>query len=296
MLPILHELLLERNVSHASEKLNLSQSATSDALGRLRDLFDDPLLIRAGKGMSITPFAEQLLPELEGAIADIERIFVSSETDMSQVDRSFVIATADYVTQLIFPRLLPILEAQAPGIKIQIVEFPADIQSRLQTGRINLVLAPIGILDEHRLNVTPVLEDELVVVASRNNPNIGDKLTRKTFIESGHVVQQPSVEIDQSFEIQTLINLDAVPRIVFRVPQFNLLPEIIENTNYLATIQRRLASKMVEQYNVRILESPVRYPRIKLAVLRNPVQDRDPVFAWLLEQITNIGQEINSTP
>ena len=119
LLRILKALLDESNVTRASEKLNLSQSATSHALNRLRKMFNDPLLERSSTGMRPTPRALALQASLETILLDIERLIQEPIFLPEQAQGTIRIAASDYATTVILPPILKELFHKAPAIDIE---------------------------------------------------------------------------------------------------------------------------------------------------------------------------------
>ena len=121
LLRVLDALLRERNVSRAAERLSLSQPAVSNALNRLRDLLDDPLLVRVGRSMQPTPRALALEVPIRDVLQRIEEsLSADAPFDPASSRQRFRIAVTDYVELILMPRLLKLLAERAPGVQIDI--------------------------------------------------------------------------------------------------------------------------------------------------------------------------------
>src|SRR5688572_18053681 len=138
LLVVLRALLSERHVTRAAARVGLSQSATSHALSRLRELLDDPLLVRSGRVLSLTPRALSLLPTLERALGELEKA-VSGEPrfEPSTARRSFSIGMADYLQALIIGPLLQRVATRAPGVDLSVVVFPNQ-EELIESGALDL--------------------------------------------------------------------------------------------------------------------------------------------------------------
>ncbi len=101
LIPILRALLNEQSVVGAAKEVSLSQPAVSGALARLREVLDDPLLVRVGRSMRLTPRAQSMRPQMEQICAEIERLFQERSFDPATADNYFVIAAPDYLAFLL---------------------------------------------------------------------------------------------------------------------------------------------------------------------------------------------------
>lgn len=133
LLVALDALLDERSVSGAAKRTRVTPSAMSHSLAELRALLDDPLLVRSGRAMVLTPRAEALGPPLRTLLLDTKRLLAGGTTfDPATAERRFVIAAPDFLATLLLPPLLRAIALEAPGIALEIVPSPA--RKRLVTG------------------------------------------------------------------------------------------------------------------------------------------------------------------
>lgn len=147
LLPSLQALLELRNVSRAAERMHLSQSAMSASLGRLRRHFNDELLVRAGRGYELTPFAQALAPRVDLAMAQVQdALQLHADFDPASSDRTFVIAASDYVTGVLLRHVRARIADEAPGIRVDIVPTARPILrgGSQAFGQIDLIIGPMG--------------------------------------------------------------------------------------------------------------------------------------------------------
>jgi DNA-binding transcriptional LysR family regulator len=121
LLVVLDALLLEANVSRAAMRIGLSQPAASHALQRLRDVLGDPLLVRVGARMELTPRAQALREPLAQALDQVRGLFVSDDFDAARSERQFRLMMPDLAVELLMPPLMRKLDAAAPGVRIDVV-------------------------------------------------------------------------------------------------------------------------------------------------------------------------------
>src|SRR3954462_10276508 len=138
----LDALLTERHVTRAAERLGLTQSAASHALGRLRELLGDPLLVRGpGGAMLPTAFATRLAPQLRKVLDDLTGVLRGEVFDPATARRAFHLGTSDYTELAILPRLAARLAELAPGIDVWTHTIDGTGDAELVSGKLDAVVA-----------------------------------------------------------------------------------------------------------------------------------------------------------
>jgi len=282
LMPVLRELLRTRNVTRASERLGLTQSATSAALGRLRALLQDDLLVMVGRRMQLTEAAERLIAPLEEALAALEHVVAAPSFDPTRLERRFVIATADYVSFLLAPGIVRRIARDAPGSSLQFVDIPANYLARMRMGEIDLLLAPdLGISRQPGIRSAPLIRDRMVCIAARSHPGIGKRLDRRTYLRLPHATFRAGDGNETSFEQHLLHRQHLKQNNIVFVPNFMLLPQIVAETECIALVHRKLAERFAVMAAIRLIEPPLRVPDIEIAMFWTASQERDPVHRWL---------------
>jgi DNA-binding transcriptional LysR family regulator len=116
LLVALDAILAERGVTGAARRVHVTPSAMSHALAELRELFEDPLLVRAGRGMALTPRAEAIRLPLHRVLLDAQALVRDrAGFDPATAKRNFVIAAPDFLSVLLLPELMAAIALQAPG-------------------------------------------------------------------------------------------------------------------------------------------------------------------------------------
>src|SRR6476469_4157236 len=171
----LHALLEERNLTHAGERMTMSQPAMSGALARLRKHFDDELLVRVGRGFELSPLAERLKPAVEDAVEAAEALLGNQrEFDPTGSSRLFTVSMSEYAMTVLAEPLTRLLAEQAPGcaVALDAVAVPRDqFESHLM--RRDLIIGPLGVDFPGRRQ--PVFTDHLVCLVARGNHRLGKK-------------------------------------------------------------------------------------------------------------------------
>lgn len=291
LLLVLRALLSERHVTRASARVGLSQSATSHALSRLRDLFGDQLLVRRGRALVLTPRAERLLPLLERGLSDLQEAVQGEPSfDPRSARRSFSLGMADYGQAVILGPLLRALEGQAPGIELSSVGFP-NVEELAANGDIDLAVAASGRLFLNNLPQLPLFEDEFVCVVRREHPLAKSKLTLERYLASRHVVVAPSGTAGSLVD-SVLAESGHERRIALRVSSFLAAPIVVSQTDYVSTMPKRLALQLASRFRLHVLPPPLKLPRFGLLLIWHPRFEHDPAHRWLRQLALDVGKRL----
>jgi LysR family transcriptional regulator, nod-box dependent transcriptional activator len=293
LLPILEALLRRRSVTRAGEDIGLSQSATSHALIRLREQLGDELLRFSGRDAQLTPRAEALVAPLQGALELLERLLDFQRFDPVKSQRTFTILTADYMGALVLPKLLKRIDKEAPGITIQVTWGRGKIPELLHANKIDVALMPQAHAIDPNIRSEVVFLDEMVVVASVKNQEIGKVLDFATFQRLPHVAfRQDFGEPATTFADLQVIRQGVEFRKTVIVPNFLLLPLIAAESRCVALTHRSLAEHMRKMAKVRILPPPFPTEKVEVSTLWSRAMDHDPAHRWLRQVLKEICAKI----
>lgn len=287
LISVFLELLRSHNATTASERLGLSQSAVSHALGRLRILHDDPLFIRRPHGLQPTQKATELAPIMEELAQCARRLYGSGvEFDPTQSGRRFRVASPEFVSATIGGPLLVRWSSSARGVSIAMKSLPHDDaiecvrrgEYEIAIGRYPAHIVPTGLRREL------LYLDDYCVVARRDHPRIAAPLDLSTYLETGHVVTDQVGEGDPGEAVPRRLVVSAV------VPAWLTALVIVASSDRLATCPRRLAEQHAETLGLQILEVPETVREIEVAaVFRDPIVDRS--IEWLRDEIRSVVDE-----
>lgn len=291
LLVALKALLEERSVSKAAERLHTSQPAMSAALNKLREYFNDDLLIRTGREMVPTAQAEYLLRPIAEVLGAIQQAMKAKPAFYPKdADRVFRITMSDYMASILLPRLLAILRRDAPGIKIEMVPSDQYLQTRLERGEIDLIITPEKYLSEEHPSAL-LTEDGYVVVVDRNNEMVGAEITLEQYLEMDHVVVNLSTDRTVSFEDWFLEHFNIRRKYVVSVSLFSLVPSLIVNTPFIATMHTLLARQLARNFDIRLVPVPQEFPTMREYLQWHRLRDHDLGLAWLREQLLVVAFE-----
>src|SRR5687768_6327442 len=188
LLVALDVLLTERNVTRAGNRLNLSQSAMSGALSRLRHHFRDELLVPVGRQMVLTPLAEGLVQPVRDILLRIRGTLGSKpQFDPATASRHLSLAVSDYVSEVLLADVLRLARCEAPGITFELRPVGRRAGEDLESGALDFLISPEGYVSPSQ--PTEVLfEDSYTCVVWAGNKAVGKTLTLEQYLDLGHVV------------------------------------------------------------------------------------------------------------
>lgn len=289
LLVALDALLETRSVSAAARRLNLSQPAMSAALARLRDYFQDQILVADGKRMLPTPFAEDLAPRLKAQLRGLSGLLVSSAGfEPASAARTFSIIATDYITAVVLGPLMAGLEAEAPGLRLEIRSPYDDSAEQLAQGRVDLLITPDTFVHpDHPVEL--LFEERQVLVGWRDNPLFRHSPTEAEVFACGHVAVSFGQQRTASFADRQLALLGKVRRVEATAPTFMAAPWLLRGTGRIAFMHERLARAMAEISPIAIAEIPFDFPIMREMVQHHRARGGDEGLAWLRRRIVEAG-------
>lgn len=289
LLVALDALLTEKSVSLAADRLCLSQSATSSALGRLREYFADDLLVVKGRNMILTARAEELIEPVRVVLEQIRTtIAIAPEFDPASSDRQVRIMASDYSTQVLLAEALAEIGREAPHMRFEIQPMNDHPIDTLERGYVDLLLTiDYAISADHPSLI--LFEDDYVVVGWEQNPAMQGTMTRETYFELGHVTARFGKARVPSFDDWFVRRQKQQRRVEVVAPTFLSLPGLVINTNRIATIHRRLAEQVVRTMPLVIREVPFDFPPIREALQWHISNANDRPLRWVVERLQTIA-------
>jgi DNA-binding transcriptional LysR family regulator len=282
LLPVFDALIRIRNVSRAAEELDMSQSAVSHALKRLRVFFGDPLFLKSGSGMQPTPRALELLAPVLSVMGTVRgELLVREGFDAALARRSFTLCLTDMGELIFLPRLITRLREVAPGCTLRTLQLPMhQIPAALESGEADLALGSLHAMPEG-LFQQQLFTRSFVTIVNRRNRKIGDKLAREQFFEMEHIVVSMSGRLEDAYD--AIIDQLAGPRRIYlTTPHFLTVPMIIEqNPELIATVPRELATRFATYKSIRMVETPVDVPPFAIRQHWHPRFQHDAASTWL---------------
>ena len=302
LLVYLDVLLRERNVTQAANQLGLSQPAMSNGLRRLRDLFQDPLLVRTSDGMSPTARGKELEPLIREVLAGVERaIQPTSDFDPGVANHVIRVMASDYAESTLFPRVLQRLREQAPGLTLDVMT-PSDVSFLdVERGKIDLVINRFDQMPQSFHQVT-LWTDPFICLMSRDNP-ILKKFDRPAYLPADHIwVSKTGMGVGVGVnpdDVQRLGWVDSAlaqlgeqRRIRVFTRHYQAAMTLAEENDLIVTLPARATRLQRDNPRVVVREVPFEVPPLELKMAWSPLLQHNPAHRWARQMITGVAREL----
>jgi DNA-binding transcriptional LysR family regulator len=304
LLVYLDVLLRECNVTRAAEELSISQPAMSNSLRRLRDLFDDPILVRTSEGMTPTDRAVELQPLVRTVLAAAEQaILPKTDFDPAASRRIFRIMASDYTEATLVPVLLSRLRKQAPKIRLDIMT-PSDVSFHdVERGKVDLVINRFDTLPQSFHQVR-LWDDSFSCVVSAQNAIINN-WSLESYLKAKHVwVSKTGMGVGVGMstdDVQrlgwvddALHKIDVKRDIALFTRHYQAALRLAEQDDLVVTLPSMAARQLENNPNVKILEPPFNIPRMRLKMVWSPLLQHDPGHRWIRQLIKQVSEDMLS--
>ena len=303
LLVYLDALLRERNVTQAANQLNLSQPAMSNGLRRLRELFDDPLLVRTSEGMTPTERALELEPVVREVLTTIDRaVQPRSAFEPEKAHRVFRIMASDYAESTLFPAVLGKLRSLAPGLTLDIMT-PSDVSFLdVERGKVDMVINRFDSMPQsfHQIHLW---DDSFTCVLSPENPVLED-FTLDTYLKANHVWVSKTgmgvgVGVDPD-DVQRLGWVDLALNKLGKKRQIRVFTRhyqaamtLAEQNDLIVTLPTRAAELKRDNPRVVLRDPPLEIPPLELKMAWSPLLQHNPANKWLRKLIADTARELD---
>jgi DNA-binding transcriptional LysR family regulator len=286
LLRSLDALLVERNVTRASERLFVTQQAMSGALRRLREHFENELLVRVGRQMELTPLARSLALPVREALLKAEAAFNTQPSFDPETAKGAVrVAMSDYTSLVLLPRFMQILAAEAPNFTVRLEAYSDLSFRRLDSGDLDFCITVSDrnlyrdYFPSEEIRTEVLFHDDFVCVVDRRHPSAA-RMSLKAYRSAQHnVVRFGSgirTLVERGWE---QIGFDA--HIAATVPSFATQIYMLPGTQLVATAQRRLAKVLAARLGLSVLKCPIALESLREDLMWHSRNDADPTHLYL---------------
>jgi LysR family transcriptional regulator, nod-box dependent transcriptional activator len=301
LLIALDALLQEKNVTRAAERVFISQPAMSAALQKLREFFDDQLLVRIGRDMQLTPRGLSLVGPVREALLQVQATLGTQPTfDPRTVQRTFtLIASADALLR-VMPTVLQRLSRDAPGIRCHIEHFSETTLSRLEYGDADLFiglnsLRLFGLREfPESLRIVDLRPVRWLCAVAKDHATVGDTITEEQYLALPHVFGWPS---GHTVPLEELVRRLLSADLDVRATTQGLLeiPFMLAGTQLVATLPEDLARTLAKLAPIKLLPVPFETPDTHEVVIWHKRNEPDPGHAWLREVLIGAATSSGSS-
>lgn len=290
LLVALDELLKERSVTRAAAALNMSASAMSNALGRLRDYFEDELLVQIGRKMELTPRAQGLQDVVRDLLLRIDSgIAAPPAFEPHTSDRTFRIFASDYTQLVLGPALMTLAARQKATVRFEFAPQVSEPHRYLERGEADLLIIPTGFISpDHPSEV--LYRENFVCMVWRDGALAGGRLDFERYVAAEHVVMQPAGGRADAFEGWFLKRYGITRRVAVLTYSFITLPALLVGTDRVATVHERIARRLAGVWSLEIQPTPMAIDPMEQAMQWHKFRTNDPGLTWLRGLVANAAK------
>jgi DNA-binding transcriptional LysR family regulator len=291
LLVALDALISEVHVGRAASKIGLSQPATSHALNRLRDLFSDPLLVRVGSRMELTPRATGLRESVSEALQRVQTLLVPDAFDPQTSSRHFSVMMQDHLAHLIVPALVNRVQSEAPGVSLTVLPWQSPVSlkpERLQSIALVISCSTIHIAGLER---EKLFRDTEVTVVRRGHPSAPRMKDLKVFLSAMHVaVVGKGITEDP---VDSWLRQEGFARkVALRVPSYLQALQTVARSNLVAFVPQLLAESLAKPLSLALVQPPIDPGEYQEYVFYPRRAAHDAASIWLRKIALDIGRQI----
>jgi len=283
-LRVLDALIREGSITAAAQALETTQPAISKLLRRLRTHFDDPLVVRRGRGVQPTARAVEMSAQIRSLLEMADGLRQQRMPfDPAKSEKTFSLLATDVGMVRFLPPLVARLADLAPNIKVR--ALPLDSRHfalKLESGEADLALGAFPRAAGH-LRVQRLYSDGYASVVRHGHPRAAAARTRKGFLVEQHILIMAS-ETGHAAHLETqrvLTRAVSLSNILLQVPSFIAGAIVASQTDGVATLPANLASIVAKPLGMSVFKTPVPLPRIEIAQYWHERSHRDPAHRWL---------------
>lgn len=288
LLVVLDAIFAEGGITKASHKLNLTQPAVSHALGRLRDVFGDPLFVRDGRNLAPTPFARNLIGPVRQSLRGIEIALAEVEHfDPATSKRKFTIGVRDFLEARALPPLMNRISALAPSVDIAAIHVERRVlEGELASGRLDAAL-DIWLAPPDYIQRARVIDDGFVVLVRQDHPLAQGSIDLDSYLALDHVLVSARTTGPGLEDIE-LARLGLSRHVRLRCQHYFAGCRVVSQTDLALTMTEHYARIANEQFGNQLLPFPLESPGLDAYLYWHANVENDPANRWLRAQIQHV--------
>ncbi len=298
LLRVLDALLSTRSTTEAGRRIGLSQPAVSAALSRLRHALNDPLLIRQGRGLTLTDYAATLRDPLRDLLDQTETLLAGPDAfDPNLSKDSFRLSGSDFYAELLMPQLANHLTQHAPNMRLQMIDMVVDQSvERLDQFGIDLAIVPMLSVPEW-VESCPLHSSRFVVIARQDHPQFGTHVLPALsvapldpFCQADHVMFSSKGD-ETGIGDEALARIGRRRNVMMTLPVFSGVCTAVANSDLIALVPEQIATHMAGRTKLTILSPPIETPLIQIVMIWHRRSTRSPAHRWLRNLIVDLMRD-----
>jgi DNA-binding transcriptional LysR family regulator len=292
LLVTLDALIAEAHVGRAARRIGRSQPTTSHALKRLRALFDDPLLVQVGSRMELTPRAVGLRESVADALRRVQTLLAAESFEPARSTRQFAAMMQDHLAHLLVPALVQRLQAEAPGIRLDVLPWQSPASAKPEQLQAIDLLVSCTAMDLAGFEKETLFTDTEAVVVRNGYPRASGLKALDVFLRARHVaVVGAGLSEDP---VDSWLRENGLSRdIVLQVPSYLQALQAAARGDVVAFVPRRLARSMARRFSLRVLPPPIEPGDYQERLFYPRRAAQDPASIWIRTLALKIAKDLD---
>jgi DNA-binding transcriptional LysR family regulator len=279
MLKALNVLIMERQVGRAAKQMNVSQSAMSHTLTRLRKVFDDPLFVRTAHGMEPNPKAIELGKNIQKILLQIDSLFETRTRKPSDFNKRFRIQTHGYIAATYLPGLISELRRSAPGIVFDIQTITPNCYELLEKDKSDMIIGA-GLGADDSFSQALFVDDGLCCLMDENHPVLENWTTENIF-NYPHVKLTLLEDHNDPVAVYGMNSGFGRRKIGLYTETLHVQTSLLSDTELIAFIPTTLAKQAAKIYGLKFKECPFDLPKLKIMGIWHQRYENDVLHKWI---------------
>ncbi|MCG9599128.1 transcriptional regulator LeuO [Vibrio sp. Isolate25] len=289
LLTVFDAVMQEQNITRAAHNLGMSQPAVSNAVARLKVMFNDELFMRQGRGIQPTQRARQLFGPVRQALQLIRNELPSSIFSPETSTRLFKLAICSPCDMRFAPKIMSTIHDQAPNVQLHLdAEFDRQLAERMRYQEIDFVI-DYARFDEQGFSSTEIFQDELVVVASKSHPRIQEAVTADLLKGERHA-KLSRVHGQRSFSEQAYCDLDV--QAYYEGTSLSNVLYVVGQSELVTIAPRWMVENAANKDQLQVLDFPFENSKISGFLSWHESSEKDKGHIWLRDQLMMICGEV----
>jgi len=291
LLVALEALIAEAHVGRAARRIGRSQPAVSHALMRLRDLLGDPLLVRVGARMELTPRALELKESLPDALERVRSLLSTESFDPTTSARRFLVVLHDHLADVIVPDLIRGMHRDAPGVRLEVLPWQSPFSMNPEQLRSIDFCISCSPDDLPGFDRSPLFTDTESVVVRRGHPSASRLKTLRGFLAASHVAVVGRGKAHDP--VDGWLREEGIERrIALVVPSYLQALHAAATTDLVAFVPTRLAQALAPRLSLAVLRPPIDPGTYQECLFFPQRRQRDAASLWLRDMVMDVGKRV----
>ncbi|HCH01712.1 MAG TPA: hypothetical protein DEV85_07460 [Vibrio sp.] len=287
LLVALQALIRTKSVTKAALQLNITQSAMSRTLQRLRHQFGDPLFVRTKGGLLPTERTIEMSTSLDCLLQHAETLLNPAAFEPKQANTHFTLMMSDFFSQVFMPPVYKTLFEQAPGVSLTCLNRQPDMMEKLSLGEADLSFSSDVQKPQADIYAQALGPDRLVTMMRKGHPLANQPLTLDAYCNSAHALISMGGDRAGAIDL-ALAKIGRKRNVVLRMPHFTAAPYAIEQSDLLLTLPGCLARKMAEHLEVVVMDTPIETATYQYHMVWHARQHNNLAHRWLRTEVQKV--------